>query len=159
LEDLGKALAIDNKNAAARDILFTLAEVSQSDDLELPDLEWVSAVAGIERTLRASHVTLPSEVEARLADANMNGARLNVENHTASTLIINFVGVVSRRVEVNAGDSLNIDLVEGEYELAVGFPQTRRGLESRVRPMYGIQTYKSNMVYTLKFYLNWKESH
>jgi hypothetical protein len=159
LEDLGKALAIDNKNTAARDMLFTLAEVSKSDALELPDLEWVYAVAGIERTLRTAYVTLPSEIEASISDPNIEGARLNVQNHTAYPLNLNFVGGISRRVEVNAGDSQDIDLVAGDYELAVGFPESLQALATRLRPMYGIQTYKSNMTYALKFYLNWKEGH
>lgn len=159
LEDLGGALGIDNKNTTARDMLFTLAEVSKSDALELPDLEWVTAVAGIERTLRTAYVKLPSAIEAPTSDPNIAGARLNVENHTAYPLNINFVGGISRRVEVNPGDSQDIDLIAGEYELAVGFTQALQGLEPQVRPMYGIQTYKSNMAYALKFYLNWKEGH
>jgi len=159
LEDLGKALTIDNKNTAARDMLFTLAEVGKSDALELPDLEWVSAVAGIERTLRTTYVKLPSEIEAPTSDPNIEGARLNVENYTAYPLNLNFVGVVTRRVEVDAGDAQDIDLVAGEYELAVGFSQALQGREPRVRPMYGIQTYKPNMAYMLKFYLNWQGNH
>jgi hypothetical protein len=122
-------------------------------------LAWVSAVAGIERTLRTAYVKLPSEIEAPTSHPNIEGARLNVENHTAYPLNINLVGVVTRSIKVNAGDAQDIHLAAGKYELAVGFPQSLHGLHPQVRPMYGIQTYKPNTAYALKFYLNWKEGH
>lgn len=159
LEDLKEVLAIDNKNITARNMLFTLAELSKDDVLELPDLEWVFAVTGVERTLRTPHVTLPDEAETRMSDPDLEGVRMHVENHTGYLLNVSLVGVVSRSVEVNPGDSRDIDLVEGEYELGVGFSQAVQDRATQVRPMYGIRTYKSNTAYALKFYLNWQEEN
>lgn len=99
----------------------------------------------IERIKKSQYATIPKPVKAPAA--GLAGKGMTIENGTYKTLGIYFNGSSSKKAEVPQGESLGIDLVVGNYEVAAEVP------DSKIIPFYGFQKYESGYHYRLKFYL------
>lgn len=75
------------------------------------------------------------------------GKGMTIENGTGSLLRVHFSGPANRTVDVPNGQSADMELVVGSYEVAAEVPGTS------IMLFYGTQTYQPNTHYWLKFFM------
>lgn len=99
----------------------------------------------IARIRSGPHLQMPAP---RTAYASGAGKGMTIENSTGHLLRIHFGGPVIRTVDIPSGQSVDVDLTVGAYEVAAEAPGTA------ITPFYGTQTYQPNTHYWLKFFLS-----
>jgi hypothetical protein len=108
-----------------------------------------TVAAAIARIRSGPHAEMPP---AQAAVANgPEGEGMTIENGTAYPMRVYFSGPIQRSVSVPKGRSAGVELVVGNYEVAVEVVGETPGV--RIMPFYGRQTYEGNTHYWLKFYL------
>lgn len=75
------------------------------------------------------------------------GKGMTIENETGALLRVHFSGPANHTVDVSNGQSADVELVVGSYEVAAEVPGTA------ILPFYGSQTYQPNTHYWLKFFV------
>ena len=73
------------------------------------------------------------------------GSGITIENNTQGTLVTHFLGATTKSVTIQPGDSTDVTLAAGNYEIAVEVAK------SRAKPFYGQMKIDANVFYRLKF--------
>jgi hypothetical protein len=100
---------------------------------------------GIDRIQRGKHIPIPPQTIK--PTPGVAGTRVTITNGTGNTLRIYFRGPVSRLLEVPNGQSREVSLVAGRYQLAA------ETSNPRIIPFYAERTYAPNTSYQSRFYL------
>jgi hypothetical protein len=101
-----------------------------------------NTAAAIARIRSASHSSLP---EMSSIVAHGGGGGIDIENNSAGTLAVHFSGLTTKSVIVQPGDSAEVSLGAGSYEVAAEV------IRSSAKPFYGQLRFDQNVFYRIKF--------
>lgn len=159
--DIQRSIALDRQDVRTRGLVDHA--VSAVEQQELPtsrevhtnleglqrELQREEALRQLTRIRQGYHLRMKGKGKKVPTDIPQQGTRLTIDNRTGEALSLYFEGPEVRALHLTSGESTQIDLPAGEYQIAAEMANVH------VKPVYGQQTYEAKSHYALVFQLGW----
>ena len=159
--DIQRSVALDRQDMRTRSLLDQAVSAAAQQALPL-SREVHTNLEDIQRQLQREearrqltrirwgyHLRMKGKGKKLSTDIPPHGTRLTLDNQTGEALSLYFEGPEARALHLTRGESAQIDLPAGEYQIAAEMAN------DRVKPLYGQQTYDAKSHYALVFQVGW----